>query len=79
MIDCHVSQILLADGAVVELSAKLECQVVNSVQYVTKVREIDTTVRSLCEHCLSSVLGIAEQEDLERRKESLESSLLVSN
>ena len=61
-----------------ELSCSLDCQVVNSVQYVTRVREVDSTVKLLCQHCLSSVVGMAEQEDLERRKESLESSLLVS-
>lgn len=72
-----IMQILLGDGAVVELSCSLACQVVNSIQYVTRVREIDATVRLLCQHCLSSVVGMAEQEDLERRKESLESSLLV--
>lgn len=60
-----------------ELSCSLDCQVVNSVQYVTRVREVDSTVKLLCQHCLSSVVGMAEQEDLERRKESLESSLLV--
>ncbi|XP_018495845.1 stomatin-like protein 1 [Galendromus occidentalis] len=76
-IEIEPRQILLGDGAVVELSCSLDCQVVNSVQYVTRVREVDSTVKLLCQHCLSSVVGMAEQEDLERRKESLESSLLT--
>ncbi|XP_022671961.1 stomatin-like protein 1 isoform X1 [Varroa jacobsoni] len=76
-IEIEPRQILLGDGAVVELSCSLACQVVNSVQYVTRVREVDATIRLLCQHCLSSVVCIAEQEDLERRKESLESSLLT--
>lgn len=70
-------EVLTGDGAILEVSAELRCQVVHSVRYVTRVKEVDSTVEALGKQALTSVLGSGEQDDLERHKEALEATLLT--
>lgn len=66
---------LTGDGAIVEVGAELQWQVVHSVRYVTRVKEVDATVGSLCQQGLASLLGRSDQDDLDRRREAIESTL----
>ncbi|XP_064458787.1 stomatin-like protein 1 [Ornithodoros turicata] len=70
-------EVLTGDGAILEVSAELRCQVVHSVRYVTRVKEVDATVEALGKQALTGVLGSGEQDDLENHKEALEATLLT--
>ncbi|XP_075734832.1 stomatin-like protein 1 isoform X2 [Rhipicephalus microplus] len=70
-------EVLTGDGAIVEVGAELHWQVVHSVRYVTRVKEVDATVGALCQQCLASLLGCSDQDDLDRRREAIEATLLT--
>ncbi|KAH7932202.1 hypothetical protein HPB51_029435 [Rhipicephalus microplus] len=72
------TEVLTGDGAIVEVGAELHWQVVHSVRYVTRVKEVDATVGALCQQCLASLLGCSDQDDLDRRREAIEATLLAS-
>ncbi|XP_050052045.1 uncharacterized protein [Dermacentor andersoni] len=70
-------EVLTGDGAIIEVGAELHWQVVHSVRYVTRVKEVDATVGALCQQCLASLLGCSDQDDLDRRREAIEATLLT--
>lgn len=70
------SQLLTADGGIVQIESEVEYQVCDIVSYVTKLSKQEKSLKDLCLCCLTNIISEKDQEDLQNNKEYICSSLV---
>ncbi|GIY39307.1 stomatin-like protein 3 [Caerostris extrusa] len=69
------SQLLTADGGVVQVESNIEYQISNVLSYVMKLHNHEKTLKDLGLFCLKNVVSEKDLEDLESKKEFISCNL----